>query len=132
MYEGIMEELKEVSETFRLRDITRNEECDEEINFKYTNKRSEFCCNITEGVLLRKVLSDLIKQSQSKLTMYKTLQMISNEQLNQTIQQHNKELKKGNITTKECVVCHKEKDELINVFGCGHSYHSTCLKSTGI
>ena len=78
------------------------------------------------------VLSDLIKQSQSKLTMYKTLQMISNEQLNQTIQQHNKELKKGIITTKECVVCHKEKDELINVFGCGHSYHSTCLKSSGI
>ena len=27
MYEGIMEDLKEVSETFRLRDITRNEEC---------------------------------------------------------------------------------------------------------
>ncbi|EDR29277.1 hypothetical protein EDI_001200 [Entamoeba dispar SAW760] len=161
MYEGIMEDLKEVSETFRLRDITRNEECVEvmkrcneimkrrnecyeeykkvyreiveiEISNIPIKEGIEFCCKITEGVLLRMVLSDLIKQSQSKLTMYKTLQMISNEQLNQTIQQHNKELKKGIITTKECVVCHKEKDELINVFGCGHSYHSTCLKSSGI
>ncbi|EKE42967.1 hypothetical protein ENUP19_0098G0009 [Entamoeba nuttalli] len=161
MYEGIMEDLQEVSETCQLTDITKNEECVEVMKKcnEIMNRRREyyeaynkmyreiveiecsmtpikesiqFCCKITEGVLLRMVLNDLIKQSQSKLTMYKTLQIIANEQLKQSTQRHNKELKKGVITRKECIICHKEKDEILNVFGCGHSYHSTCLNSSGI
>ncbi|GAB1219490.1 hypothetical protein ENUP19_0037G0001 [Entamoeba nuttalli] len=144
MYEGIMEDLQEVSETCQLTDITKNEECVEVMKKcnEIMNRRREyyeaynkmyreiveiecsmtpikesiqFCCKITEG-----------------LTMYKTLQIIANEQLKQSTQRHNKELKKGVITRKECIICHKEKDEILNVFGCGHSYHSTCLNSSGI